>query len=34
LRHSPLADCPDLTGNISIIFPETSNVTTFFTKQL
>jgi len=29
LRHSPLADCPDLTGNISIIFPETSKVIAF-----
>ena len=29
LRHSPFADFPDLTSNISMIFPEISKVTTF-----
>ena len=29
LRHSPLADCPDFSGNSSIIFPEISNVASF-----
>ena len=29
LRHSPFADFPDLTSNISMIFPEISKATTF-----
>ena len=29
LRHPPLADCPDFSGNSSMIFPEISKVFTF-----
>jgi len=32
LRHSPLADCPDFSGNSSMIFPEISKVATFLVK--